>query len=142
MYAMYCKLRDMKGVRDAQVSKETGIPRSTFSDWKNGRSVPKQAKLQKIADYFNVPITVFTGMDADLGTPLEWEGAINDQKSPFDYFPEGYAGFVDGDGVVSITYPDGKRIDTSMVELDRIIQESEAFIRFKLELLKSEQQKT
>jgi hypothetical protein len=48
---------------------------------------------------------------------------------------------MDGDGNVSITYPDGKRIDTSMSELDRIIQESEAFIRFKLELLKTEQKK-
>lgn len=56
MYDIYCKLRDQKGVSDYQVSKSTGINRSTFSDWKSGRSVPKQEKLQKIADYFDVPI--------------------------------------------------------------------------------------
>lgn len=56
MYEIYCKLRDKKGVSDYQISKATGINRSTFSDWKSGRSVPKQEKLQKIADYFDVPI--------------------------------------------------------------------------------------
>ena len=30
-----------------------------MTDWKKGRYVPKQDKLQKIADYFDVPVTVF-----------------------------------------------------------------------------------
>ena len=54
MYEIYAKLRDEKGVKDATVAKETGIGKSTFTDWKNGRSVPKDEKLQKIADYFGV----------------------------------------------------------------------------------------
>lgn len=56
MYKIYCKLRDDKGVKDAVVSRETGITKSTFSDWKNGRSEPKADKLQKIADYFGVSL--------------------------------------------------------------------------------------
>lgn len=56
MYEIYCKLRNERGVKDADVVKETGITKSTFSDWKNGRSKPKQDKLQKIADYFGVNI--------------------------------------------------------------------------------------
>lgn len=56
MYEIYCKLRDERKVRDADVVKETGITKSTFSDWKNGRSKPKQDKLQKIADYFGVSV--------------------------------------------------------------------------------------
>ena len=36
--------------------KATGISKSTFSDWKSGRSKPKQEKLQKIADYFGVSV--------------------------------------------------------------------------------------
>ena len=56
MYEIYCKLRDERKVRDADVVKETGITKSTFSDWKNGRSKPKQEKLQKIADYFGVTV--------------------------------------------------------------------------------------
>lgn len=66
MYDIYCKLRDRKGVSDYQVSKDTGVNRSTFSDWKSGRSVPKRDKLQKIADYFNVTVEYLqTGKDAE-----------------------------------------------------------------------------
>lgn len=54
MYEIYCKLRDSNGLKDADVAKATGITKSTFSDWKNGRSKPKDEKLQKIADLFGV----------------------------------------------------------------------------------------
>lgn len=56
MYVIYCKIRDAAGCKDADVSKATGISKSTFSDWKSGRSKPKQEKLQKIADYFGVSV--------------------------------------------------------------------------------------
>lgn len=56
MYEIYCKLRDEKGLKDADVSKATGIPQSTFSEWKKGRSKPKGEKLQKIADFFEVSV--------------------------------------------------------------------------------------
>lgn len=56
MYEKYVELRDKKGVTDYRVAMDTGIPKSTFTDWKNGRSKPKTEKLKTIADYFNVPI--------------------------------------------------------------------------------------
>lgn len=56
MYENYCKIRDQRGVKDADVAKATGITKSTFSDWKSGRSHPKHEKLQKIADFFDVSI--------------------------------------------------------------------------------------
>lgn len=64
MYKRYCELRNNKGIKDADVAKATGINRSTFSDWKNGRSTPKQPKLQKIADFFDVTLDyLMTGND-------------------------------------------------------------------------------
>ena len=59
MYETFEKLLKEKGVRAAEVSRETGISTSTFTDWKKGRGTPKVDKLQKIADYFNVPISYF-----------------------------------------------------------------------------------
>ena len=56
MYEIFVKLLEKYGVTAYKVSKATGIGGSTFTDWKNGRSVPKQDKLQKIADYFGVTI--------------------------------------------------------------------------------------
>lgn len=59
MYAKYVKLRDAKGMNDAEVSKITGIPRSTFTDWKSQRSNPKLEKLVKIASALGVSIEEF-----------------------------------------------------------------------------------
>lgn len=56
MYEIYCALRDAKNVKDSDVAKYTQIPKSTFSDWKSGKSSPKLPKLQKIADYFDVSV--------------------------------------------------------------------------------------
>ena len=47
-----------------KVAKETGIPPSTFSDWKSGRSVPKAEKLCRIANYFGVSLDVMLGSHA------------------------------------------------------------------------------
>ena len=59
MYEKYVMLRDKKGVTDYRVSEDTGITKSTFSDWKSGRSKPKLDKLQILADYFGVDIKYF-----------------------------------------------------------------------------------
>lgn len=53
-YEFYSKLRNEKGLNDSQVSKITGIGRSTFTDWKNGRSTPKRPKIVKIAEALGV----------------------------------------------------------------------------------------
>lgn len=59
MYGKYVELRDKKGVTDYRVSVETGITKSTFTDWKNGRSKPKFDKLLILAKYFDVPVEYF-----------------------------------------------------------------------------------
>ena len=59
MYDKYVFLREKKGVTDYRVSVETGITKSTFTDWKTGRSKPKVDKLQILADYFGVPVEYF-----------------------------------------------------------------------------------
>ena len=59
MYEKYVELRDSRGISDYRVSKDTGITKSTFSDWKNGRSSPKIEKLKILADYFGVDINYF-----------------------------------------------------------------------------------
>lgn len=65
-YEKYCLLRDSKNIKDSDVSKATGIGKSTFSDWKSGRSKPKQDKAQKIADFFGVSTDYFFRDDVDI----------------------------------------------------------------------------
>ena len=59
MYEKYAALRDEKGITDYRVAMETGITKSTFTDWKSGRSNPKIDKLKRIAAYFGKPIEYF-----------------------------------------------------------------------------------
>lgn len=67
MYEIYCQLRDSKGCKDADVAKATGITKSTFSDWKSGRSKPKGDKLRKIAEFFNVSVEYLeTGISSSI----------------------------------------------------------------------------
>ncbi len=42
-----------------KLSEELGMARSTFSDWKSGKSMPKTDKLIKIANYFGVEVSYF-----------------------------------------------------------------------------------
>ena len=75
MYEVYCKLRDLRGVKDADVVRATGITKSTFSDWKSGRSEPKKEKLQKIADFFDVSLDYLMTGEEKQGYYLNEETA-------------------------------------------------------------------
>lgn len=59
MYESYAIMRDKAGMKDADVAKATGISRSTFSEWKSGRSEPKLDKLYKIARALNCRVDSF-----------------------------------------------------------------------------------
>ncbi len=81
MYEIFVKLLEKYGVTAYKVSKATGIGGSTFTDWKNGRSVPKQDKLQKIADYFGVTIEyLMTGNESQQEYYLNEETAKQAQE--------------------------------------------------------------
>lgn len=66
MYNTFQKLLDQKGVTAYKVAKETGLTTATLTNWKKGRYTPKQDKLQKIAEYFDVTVDyLLTGEDAE-----------------------------------------------------------------------------
>ncbi|WP_312694069.1 helix-turn-helix domain-containing protein [Caproiciproducens sp.] len=61
MYEIFEQLLKKYGVTPYRVHKETGVPQSTLSDWKNGKGVPKVDKLKAIADYFGVTVDYLLG---------------------------------------------------------------------------------
>lgn len=71
-YYDYAKIRDERGFNDRRVATLAGIPASTFSDWKSGRSVPKLDKLKKIAMALGVTYSKLSGeRDEELEAYLE-----------------------------------------------------------------------
>ncbi len=77
MYEIFAELLRIKGIRAATVSKATGIHPSTFSDWKSGKSRPKQDKLIKLAKYFDVTVDYLLNREVDRTeksmAAIEWE---------------------------------------------------------------------
>lgn len=67
MYEKFNILLKKNGKRPIDVARSTGISTSTLSDWKKGRTTPKTDKIQKIADYFDVPISYFYGEEETHG---------------------------------------------------------------------------
>lgn len=66
MYEIFEQLCEEKGVTAYRVCKSTGITTATISNWKAGRYTPKQEKMQKIADYFDVSLEyLMTGKESD-----------------------------------------------------------------------------
>ena len=59
LYKKYAELRDKRGLTDYRVSEETGILKSTLSEWKKGSYTPKFDKLMILAKYFGVPVEYF-----------------------------------------------------------------------------------
>lgn len=55
------KLRSSKGVTYKEIAQKTGLDASTLSCWVKGKYMPKNDKLKKIADYFNVSLEYLLG---------------------------------------------------------------------------------
>jgi transcriptional regulator with XRE-family HTH domain len=58
-YMKYASIRDEQHKTDAQVSRETGILQSTFSDWKSGNYTPAFGNIVKIAECLGVSANTF-----------------------------------------------------------------------------------
>lgn len=54
-YETYVEYRDKANTYDSKIAKETGIPKSTFTGWKDGMFTPKFDKQEKIAKVLNIP---------------------------------------------------------------------------------------
>ena len=65
MYEIYQRLLDEKGLKNADVSRGTGISNMTLSDWKRGKSTPKYDYMKKIAQFLDVTVEYLTGEEDD-----------------------------------------------------------------------------
>lgn len=81
-YENFARLCELSDVKPSQVSKATGISTATLSSWKKGLYTPKNDKLQKIADFFQVPIEYIRG---ESSVQLDEQTKINDMKA-FDMY--------------------------------------------------------
>lgn len=70
IYKRYEQLRDLKGYTDYRIAKLAGIKgTATISNWKNGKYIPKDDKMQKIANVLEVPCDYLKGNISSIVCP-------------------------------------------------------------------------
>ena len=80
MYERYAKIRDILGLKDADVCKRAGISPGTMSDWKSGRYSLKLDKLKRIADALGVSVNLFTDEEEDHAYYIDKQSVAIAQK--------------------------------------------------------------
>ena len=106
MYEIFEKLLKERGITAYRVSKDTGIPTSSLTDWKKKRSKPKFKNMKILADYFNVPISYLLGEENEkvIDKPEKKEHQI--RMPLFARLSCGTGSFVDDDVIEYISLPD------------------------------------
>ena len=79
-YSYFENLLKMHNTSVYRVAKATGIPNSTFTDWKQGRSCPKADKLVKIADYFGLSLDSFLGRELQNSSEIAGYMSVKARK--------------------------------------------------------------
>ncbi len=79
MFERYLEMLKEKGIKNIDVSRATGIPASTFSDWKKGKSSPKRDKIEKIANFFDINPDWLAGT-SDIKIKLENHSYAQEQS--------------------------------------------------------------
>lgn len=109
MYEIYQKLRDERGLKDSDVAREASVSKSTFSDWKVGRSKPGIKKLQKIADFFGVTVDyLMTGKEDEQ----KEKDNTDDLKQKYKELEE----LLRSDSMKPVRY-DGKPVNNDTIDL-------------------------
>lgn len=109
MYEIYQKLRDERGLKDSDVAREASVSKSTFSDWKVGRSKPGIKKLQKIADFFGVTVDyLMTGKEDEQ----KEKDNTDDLKQKYEELEE----LLRSDSMKPVRY-DGKPVNNDTIDL-------------------------
>lgn len=84
----YAKIRELceeKGINIAALAQGTGIRSSVFTELKMGRTKQLSAPtLEKIAAYFNVPVSVFFGDEELSGAERKQNELFRKRKLLFD----------------------------------------------------------
>lgn len=110
MYEIFEKLLKEKNLKGADVTRATGIASSTLTDWKKGRSKPKQDKLQKIADFLGVSLEYLT-----TGKEKDWQPTLTEKdEKDLDKKVENLLNAVDSDTGLML---DGEIMDEETREI-------------------------
>lgn len=106
-YDKYVALCAQKGITPSAAAKEIGINKAAVSNWKYRKNGPSDVTMQKIADYFGVPISELT--EEKEKAPTDGERKVSDNDIKFALFG--------GDGEITDAMYDEVKRFAQMVKL-------------------------
>lgn len=78
MYSIFERLMNEAGETHYQVAKATGVSQSTLSDWKLGKTTPRNPTLKKLADHYGVSVPYLKGETAERTVKEKPAGQVAD----------------------------------------------------------------
>lgn len=123
-FDVYCELCKEKGVSPTRAALETGISRSTVSQWKNRGSSPKAEQLPKLAAYFGVSVDYLLGNE-ETEKPAAKDGSGLYGLIRDEYLHDEFVCFYEDvkDHLTSIDIADIKTLMKLRAELNRSKEE-------------------
>lgn len=82
------ELRKNKGLTLKDIQEQTGIKRSTYSDYENENTEPKLAVWKDLADYFGVDVGYLQGVTNLTHTKPDFFNTDHSDMEPEEYFNE------------------------------------------------------
>ena len=76
-YDIYADLCKKKGITVSRAAIEMGISKGTVSVWKNKGTSPQMAQLEKIANYFDVPMGYLLGEENTIPPETQKAPTLN-----------------------------------------------------------------
>ncbi|MBQ3045169.1 MAG: helix-turn-helix domain-containing protein [Clostridia bacterium] len=70
MYHIFEQLLQNRGWTPYEIAKISGVSQATLSDWKNGKSVPRNKTLKKLADCLGVSVGYLKGENKTSDTEV------------------------------------------------------------------------
>lgn len=111
------ELLEKKGVQQNTFCLDTGISKSNFWVWTEGKSKPGADALEKIADYFNVPMDFFFDRD------------IKPSGVNIGHQVKGNGNKISGDITLSECRKEIEHLNALLEEKERVITEKERTIQ-------------
>lgn len=71
MYSIFEQLLQNHGWTPYEISKISGVSQATLSDWKNGKSMPRNKTLKKLADCLGVSVGYLKGEKTEKAPDAE-----------------------------------------------------------------------
>ena len=131
------KLRDLRkksGLSQKELADKLGVAQASINYWEKGQRTPSIDMVTLISNYFVVSVDyLLTGKDGER--PKEaTDNSINKILDRMDAI--GYITRADSEGNIWIEYPDGTPLDMTAEELLSLIDETDSYLKFKLEELR------